>query len=176
MKFKKLTLLVLVLSITLTSTTGCWVLWAKYKNRQYGFSILLPRFWKRTTGEQGTLIMAKAPLRGKNDKFQENINVVVSELPAAVDIVMYIEMNQKEAMELVPGPKVDFADGEIFAGLNRGRWFAFTALGDDLSTRIMSAVWIKGGTKAFVVSCSAEASLFDKYEPTFRKIMQSLRY
>ena len=176
MKFKKLTLLLLVAAVTLTSTTGCWILWAKFKSRQYGFSILLPRFWRRTTGEQGTVVMAKAPLRGKDDAFQENINVVVTELPAAIDIVMYIEMNQKEAMDSVPGPKVDIANGEIFAGLNRGAWFAFTTLGDELSTRIMSAVWIKGGTRVFVVSCSSEANLFNKYEPTFRKIMESLRY
>ena len=174
MKLRKFILVALICSISLTST-GCWVLWAKYKNREKGFSILLPRFWKRVEGEQHTIIMAKAPLRGKNDEFQENINVIVSDLPAIVDIEIFAEMNQKQAAAVLPGPKVDFESGEIFAGLNRGRWFAFTSISEPVATRVMSAIWMKG-TRVYVVSCSAEADLFYKYEPTFLHVMESLRY
>ena len=165
--------LVIVLLLCLTAS-GCHFFWVKYQSKKHKFSILLPRWWEREEGYQNTVVIAKAPMRRKDDKFQENVNVVVSEMPPQVTIEMFFEMSKEATLKIVPGVKMDVTDGEMFAGTYRGKWFAFTTKSGQYILRAKSCIWMKNN-RAYVVTCTADLDDWEANQLYFNKIMRSLR-
>lgn len=175
MRIKKVSRIGVFLLILLVSSgiTGCDFTWYRYYNKQYRFSLLLPRGWQREEGTNDTVILVRAPLKGPNDMIQENINVVVKELPAKLPLSTLFELNREEVMERL-GSVADIDEGGIFAGLLPGKWLAFNAKMQDVTLRIISAMWTKGNY-VYVVTCVGQSGEFPKYEPLFQKAMRSLR-
>ncbi len=153
---------------------GCDLSWQQYNNKEYGFSILFPRAWKKEGGIQDIIVIAKSPRKGQFDKFQENANVVVSDLPGEMPLTAYFDLNKTEIMRMLPGAKYNVKESEIFAGSEPGNLLSFTCNVGDITLQITSAVWMKG-QRVYVVTCSGDAAEYPKYEPTFNKIMHSLR-
>jgi len=46
-----------------------------------------------------TAISVLAPLQGKDDRFQENVNVIVAEIPPEVDFEMFFELNREQIIQ-----------------------------------------------------------------------------
>lgn len=153
---------------------GCDLRWVRYTNQEHGFSIILPRFWQKQEGFQGAIVTARSPLQGSNDRFQENITVTGGELPQEVPLDILFEVNKEEIMKKLPGVKKEVDDGEMFAGRDEGRWFSFDNRIQNMSIRIITGVWIKN-KHVYVITCSGLTKDFPRYEPTFKKVMRSLR-
>lgn len=169
---KRLVLFILIFSLT---AGGCHFFWVKYYNKKYGFSIFLPRFWEREEGYKNTVVIARVPPADKDDKFRENVNVIAAEFTEDTPVDTFFEINKDTTMKLLPGVKLDFSEGEIFAGRLRGRYFLFTNKANDgLVLKIKSAVWIKN-KRAYIVTCIGDFEDYSYYESYFNKIMRSLR-
>lgn len=168
---------ILALSAGILGLSACDFRWARYYNREYKFSLLLPRGWSREEGLNNTVLTSRSPLKGRRDKFQENINVVVADLPKEAPdtpLDVLFELNKEEIMRVLPGVKEDISEGKIFAGRNEGRWLAFSNRIEGISIKIISAVWMRG-KRVYVVTCSGEGRDFSKYEPVFKTTLRSLR-
>jgi hypothetical protein len=148
----------------------------RYQDKEYGFSVLLPRTWKREkeSGPQNTIVLVKSVLKGQQDKFQENISLVVSNLAGEVALDAFFELNKNEAIRLLKGMEDSVSEGEISLGRIKGRWLSFKAIQKGLVLKVLSASWIKGN-RVYVLSCSAEAKEFFRYEPIFKKTLYSFR-
>ncbi len=160
--------------------SGCdtfdFISWRKYYNNEYRFSILLPRGWQQGKFTPDTLIMAKAPLKGDKDKYQENINVNVTELPSdakGVSLDTIFDLNKEELQRTV-AEVYDLRDGDIYAGFLPGKWMSFEGKAMGLSIKIITAIWLKNN-RFYVVTCSAEVKDFPRYEPIFKKALHSVR-
>ncbi len=153
-------------------SNGCDFSWRQYYSREYRFLVLLPRGWQEAEDPK-LAILVKAPQEGPDDRFQENINVIVTELPASVALSTFFELNKDELMRVMPGAH-NMIEGEIFAGLVPGKMLSFDNQVEDLTLRTLSATWIKG-KRVYVVTCVGQVSDFSKYSPIFKKVLQSMR-
>lgn len=172
MSFKKIQLLCLFLG--LISLLGCDLTWRRYSNKEYGFSLNLPRRWQMRQGVNDTVVQASAPQKA-NEKFAANVNVVVSELPERISLEEFFELNKEETLRLLPGEKLGIQEGDIFAFGRRGMFLNFTTVVKDFSVRFFSAVWIKG-KRVYVITASCEDKFYPEYEPAFKKILRSFRF
>ena len=150
------------------------LLWQNYESKHYGFSISLPRLWVKIEGLYGTIILTKSPLEDKADRFQENINVVVTTAPVGMQTVTFFELFKNETLETVPGEEYGISEGEISSGSHRGNWLSFTSDGQDMSIKTLAVLWVKDG-KAYIVTCTAQDIQFANYESTFKKAIRSFR-
>ncbi len=153
---------------------GCELVWERYQNREYGFSLLLPRPWNKEEGFQGIVaIIAYAPVKS-NAKFRANINVVARELPEETPLDILFEMNKQEILQKLPGIKEDVSEGEVFAAKDKGKWLTFTTKVQDLTLKNTVVTWIKN-RRAYVLNYIAEKNDFPLYEPFFKKAVQTFR-
>lgn len=144
----------------------------KYTNRQQQFSILLPRSWQEAKDPKA-VILVKAPLDSRDDKFQENINVMVTQLPAKVTLETFVDYNKEELMRVMP-KATDMREQSVYNALLPGRLISFNNDVDGVELRVLSGVWIKEN-RIYVVTCVGQAKKIKQYLPVFNYVMRSLR-
>jgi hypothetical protein len=174
MNVKKITIIALIVLVVIY-LLGSNFLWSKYTNKKFEFSIMLPRLWYKEEGVLGTVIMAKAPLMSQTDNFQENISVIVTYVPAEMNLSTFFELNKNSIMEVIPGEEFDIQEGQIYAGKERGLWISLSSRGKQMTLRTISAMFVKR-KQAYIVTCSADELEFDKYKPIFKKVIRSIRF
>lgn len=151
---------------------GCDFGWVRYTNKEYHFSILLPRSWQKQEGAYNTVLLAKAPPTTKTDRFQENITVVVTELSTKIDFSTYFELN-KEMLTQSLASMANVSEGNIFAGFFAGKCLSFEGKMRDLTLKMISCMWMKGN-RVYVITCGSQVKDFAKYKLIFNKILRSL--
>lgn len=164
--------MLLIMAFTLSGCDN--IMWGRYSYPTRGFSVLLPRFWNREIGFQNTALVARSPLSGNEDKFQENVTIVTGDLPEEVDLDELFEMNKAEILKALPGAKYNVIEQEIFAGRHEGRVLAFDNKVKDYSLRITSAIWVRN-KRIYVITCTGELKNLEKYESAFKRVMESIR-
>lgn len=167
--------LIFVFLFGLTVLSGCYLFWLRYHNREHKFSILLPRMWEWKEGSRQVVIVAYRPIKGKNDKYQENINVVVDNAPQDMDFEQFYELNRELTMTYLQGAKFDIEEEAIFAGGHKGKYLSFHLKSTMGFLKIQSAVWKVGG-KIYTVTCTCGAEEFPKYRDIFDTSMHSIRF
>jgi len=165
----------LIAIFCLTALTGCHFFWKHYRDRTNEFSVSLPRSWQIVTDHAPAALIALAPLQGKNDRFRENLTVVPSDLPNDEVKEMFWEYNKKIILSSMPGYKSQIKEGELFAGMQRGQYMAFTVTKGDVKLRIKTVAWFRG-LRVYSVTCSAEYAQYPKYEKAFDKILSSFNF
>lgn len=152
---------------------GCVSDWQRHNNKEYGFSILLPRSWIMAKDSYPAALSVKSGVENKNDAFQENINVMVTDFSAAMELSTFFELNKDELMYRLKGI-ANIQQGDIYAGLLPGKWLSFEGRMKDMNLKIMVAIW-KKDKRIYTITCTAETKKFPAYAPIFTKIMKSLR-
>ncbi len=140
--------------------------WTRYTNKEYGFSILLPRSWKREEKVYNSVLLAKAPPTSKTDRFQENITVVITELPPNIDLSTYFELN-KDLLRQSLISMANLSESNIFAGFFAGKCLSFEGKMRDLT--------LKKGNRIYVITCGGQVRDYPRYKVVFNKILRSLR-
>ena len=153
---------------------GCGSQWQRYNNKEYNFSILLPRSWEKEEGALKSVVMSVEPEQGKRQpKARANMNVFVTELPGEIGLDIIFELN-KEELSKSGVSNYNFTEGEIYAGSLAGKWLSFEGQMRDSRLKILSAIWVKG-RRIYTVTCSSPADEFPRYASIFNKSMRSLR-
>lgn len=135
----------------------------------------MPRFWEKIEQTEGAVtLIVRSPLKGPGDKYQENITVAASILKEKIPLDAVYDFNKAAILQAIPGDKFDITEGEIFAGMEAGKFLSFTNSINGLTIKIQSAIWVKD-TKVYTISCSGETKSFLVYGPIFKKVMNSLR-
>jgi hypothetical protein len=161
-----------IISLILFLLAGCNLFWQKYTNQKYNFSLLLPSSWSKEELSNVALI-AKSPLENKGDRYPENINVVVTELPEQVSLGTFYELNREELLRNLPGA-YELQEGSAFAGLLPGKKFSFVTKIKEFTLRMTSVVFRKG-KHFYVLTYAYEVGKDTKFEPIFGKIVSSFR-
>ena len=153
---------------------GCDFDMARYTNREYGFSVLLPKSWQRSDGELGTLVLARESLQGIGDRFQANINIVVKDLMQSVSHRVFFELNRDKIQEIVPGIKYNMEDRELNSPKSgRGLCFVFGNKIENLDVKVTTCSWMKDN-RVYVITCTCEADKAATYDSIFQKVLSSL--
>jgi hypothetical protein len=152
--------------------SGCYLVESRYVNREYGFSLILPRIWQKQEGIPGTILVVRSPLTGSRDKFQENITVSVGDLAEEIPLDIIYELNKEEIMRVIPGLKEDVLEADVYAGKIQGKSLAFINRNGDSSFRTLVALWVQK-KRVYVLSCSAELKEYSLYADYFKRAIRS---
>lgn len=144
----------------------------RFQSKENGFSILLPRGWA-AVDDSRTAIHVRSPREGPDDQFQENINVMVVDLPNEISMDTFFDANKEELLRVMPLAE-NIVEGGTLAGFVRGRLLTFENKVEGINLKSMSAVF-KKGTRFYSVNCTAEEAKISKYLPIFKKVIQSIR-
>ena len=162
-----------LLLVVVCALNGCdMIAYRKYKNYEKQFSILLPRSWQEAKDIKA-VILVKAPPDRPDDKFQENINVMVTALPAKVSLETFVDYNREELLRVMP-KATDMKEQSVYNSLLPGRMLSFNNDVDGMELRVLSGVWIKEN-RIYVVTCVGETKKIKRYLPIFNYVMRSLR-
>lgn len=175
MRTIKLILIVIVIFSLISA--GDLLKWSRYHNREYGFSLILPRFWEKQEGFAGTALIALSPQQGPADKFRENITVTARDLPAEAPettLDAFFELNKAEILRAIPGIKSDISENEVYAGREKGKQLMFENRAQGVALKIISAAWVKA-KRLYSLTCVSEISQFKRYAPVFKVILRSFR-
>jgi len=164
--------LLLLIILLVFNLPACDFSWQRYYNKEHRFSILLPRFWQKEQGAYDTVILAKESPRGRDDKFSENINVVITEFAEPISLATCYELNKEELFKSLV--LIDLAEGDIFAGMLPGSWLSFKSRIKEIKVKVLSAIFVKG-KHGYTITCISEEEKYPKYEPVFFTIIRSLR-
>lgn len=134
--------------------------------------MLLPNSWSKE-GVGSIALLAKSKLENKLDKYPENINVVVTELPEQVSLGTFYELNREEILRSLPGA-YDQQESSAFAGFLPGKKLSFVTKIKELNLR-MTCVVFRKGKYFYVLTYAYEVGKEKKYEPIFGKIVSSFR-
>ena len=165
--------MILVLIIFSLSLVGCEIFaWRKYNNREYRFSMLVPKDWEPDEDIKDGIVALYVPMVNPSDPFMSNVRVVTEDLPAPLDLATYYDINREEFRQVFKKMS-DISEGQGMSGLNRHQWIAFTApLTDKVMIRVISAVWMKG-KRVYILTCVMDLQRAQDIEPAFRKMIAS---
>ena len=170
---KKRLIVFLIGFIALCSLSGCHFFWKSYHDRFNDFSLVVPRGWEIDTHRPPAALIVLSPLRGKNDKFRENLTVTVADLPDDEAKEVFWDTNKKIILTTLPGYKSQIKEGEMYSGFDRGQWMSFILTDNkNLKIRVKTVTWFKG-LRVYSVTVTGETSQYPKYEKAFEKMLSS---
>lgn len=146
--------------------------WRKYNNREYKFSMLVPKSWEIDEEVEDGILALYIPKAYPTDLFMSNVRVYTEDLPAPLDLATYYDVNREEFRRVFK-KMADISEGQGMSGLNRYQWIAFTSpLTDKIIIRVISAVWMKG-KRVYILTCVMDLKSAQDIEPLFRKMIAS---
>ncbi len=163
---------ILLVVVTVFTFSACDFSWERYYNKEYRFSILLPRFWSKQLGLYDTIILAFEPSKGLKDNFRENVNVSVTNLEQKMSLSAFFALSRDVVLNQIIAP--DASEGDVLAGLFPGKWLSFETYAKGTKIMVISTIFLKGN-RAYIITCSSAAEKYPQYEPIFMKIIRSFR-
>jgi len=138
-----------------------------------GFEIFYPDGWRvDTSGTMNSKVFFFSPLEGPEDKFSENLNVMIQNLGGhQIDIQKYKEISEQQI-------KVMFSDGKLLESKvvdNNGR--EEYRLSYEFSQGIfklkVSAICFIKNDMAYLATFTSEMSKFERYQEVANKMLVS---
>ena len=78
-----------------------------YENSTYGIKIMYPQEWEKLEGYMDTVVLFRSSLEDASDIFQENLNVVVGDLPQPMTLNEFTDLNIEQIKTLFTIEVVD---------------------------------------------------------------------
>lgn len=135
------------------------------------FKISYPSAWRvDTSGTMNSKVFFFSPLEGPEDKFSENLNVMVQSLAGQlIDIQKYKEISEQQI-------KVMFSDGKMVeskvvnANGREEYHLAYEFSQGIFRLKVLAICFIQNDN-AYLATFTSEASKFDRYRPTAEKML-----
>ena len=139
------------------------------------YSIEYPDDWtKSKSGDLGARFILLSPLSSKQDKFSENVNLIIQDLKGQnIDIDNYVAISEKQIKTLLVNGNILESTKINSDGISYHK-LIYTGQMGDFDLRFLQYVWILR-EKAFVLTLTCEANEFDKYKETGEKIINSFK-
>ena len=139
------------------------------------YKIDYPDNWEvNQSGLMGTEFYLFTALSGSDDKFRENINLMIHDLQVDdISLDDYIELTQKQIKTLLTNSKLI----ESKRLKNNGVEFhmlVYTARQGMFDLKVMQYFWLIDG-KEYILTYTAEVKEFDKFFPDVEKSMNSFK-
>jgi len=137
------------------------------------FSIKYPSGWLLKDYENLTFL-ALAPLESKDDKFQENVNLLIQDLTGMnLDLDSYTTLSLRQLSTQMKNSKV-LENKRIKNTPRPYQKIVYTGEMNGFQFKWMQYYWVIGN-KAYLVTLTTEESKFKQYEQTGMKIMNSFK-
>ncbi len=137
------------------------------------YKIQYPQDWRLDTSKRmGTELFVFAALENAEDKFAENVNVLIQDLSQQnIDLEKYKQITEKQLAEMVTDGKI-FESTIIKPGNKNYYRITYTMPQEKFRLKITSFCFIKD-EKAYLVTFSAELDKYDHYKNIGEAILAS---
>jgi serine/threonine-protein kinase len=173
---KSLSLLAGLLVVLLFSVqVACAAPTLVYENNTHGFRLSYPDKWAVTEGVMGTVAAFMSPLENSDDKFRENVNVLVqalSEYPG-MTLEKYEALSIDDMPKFVTDFKLIDRKDAVISGLP-AKTITFTGRQGVFQIKFLQAYIIQN-ERAFVLTYTAEEAQYKKYLAPAQGIIFSIQ-
>lgn len=138
---------------------------SRYTNKEKGISIEFPAGWDAREDYYGTLVAALSPFEGPEDDFQENVNIVLEELPPGMTLDEYVSHSIKNLDFFLTDAEIH-EKGLFSGGGKKAWWVIYSHRMGKLNLKAMSYTFIVGNT-AYIITSTSQPEKFDKYRARF---------
>jgi hypothetical protein len=137
------------------------------------YSIDYPERWELDkSGQMGTSFMLFSPLLSKEDKFKENVNLLIQDLTGHnVDLDKYVEISEDQINTMITDGKIIESKRIIGESMNHHK-VMFTGKQDIYNLKFEQYYWVIR-QKAFVLTFTCEERQFNNYRATGERILNS---
>lgn len=170
---RKLKLIGIFLTATSISALGQVTGWESLKEKEY--SIEYPSEWTLDkSGMMGTKFMLFSPLSSEEDKFKENINLIVQDISAYnLNLDQYVELSEEQV-------KISITEAHMITserlkdGSTAFHKVIYTGKQGVFELQFEQYYWIEN-SKAYVLTFTCEEDQFAEYRVVGEKVLNSFK-
>lgn len=141
--------------------------WTYYK--QAGYEIGYPASWElNTSGLMGSEFIILSPQNGADDRFRENVNMIIQELGVDMTLREYAAISEQQIKSLMEDGVI--LESEIVSGERDYYYLAYAAKQGDFVLTFMAYCWIIE-QKAYLITFTAEKDQFEAVKPLAARIL-----
>ena len=139
------------------------------------YTIRYPEGWTLDqSGQMGTRFILLNPLSSAEDKFRENVNLIVQDLSAYdLDLDEYVAISEDQVKTMITNANILLSEREKQNDLAFQK-LIYTGQQGTFNLKFEQYYWVEG-QKAYVLTFTAEADRFDAFQPTGEKVLNSFR-
>jgi hypothetical protein len=148
----------------------------RYYHEAQNFSIAFPDGWRVVEGDgiDAPLVEAVSPWEDEADPFSEHISISVEDFAKNVDLEKFFEtLREQDAREFSYYEEGEIRDARVDG--EDAKFSIFDIGMEEGNNRVLSCTIVKG-KKGYLISCVAEASKYELYEPVFEAALGSFRF
>ena len=155
-----------------------------YENPDFGFSLTYPPTWTvhefrndpAEFSNNSIVVSFKSPSQGKNDKYLENVNIVVQGPRSDItSLETYAENSIRDFTNMSDTIKITKQDNDTLSGLPAHQ-ILYTSTGlPGFSLEKMQVFTVINNSTAYLVTFSAEAAGYDKNIKDVEKMIDSIK-
>ncbi|NJO91567.1 MAG: hypothetical protein HC831_23345 [Chloroflexia bacterium] len=148
--------------------------WNNHSKNEY--SISYPSDWElNETGQMGTKFLIFSDIESENDKFRENINLIIQDLSSySIDLEQYKNISKEQISSMLINASIYEVSKKNSWGLDYYK-LVYSGMQDDLNLKFVQYYWVENKT-AYILTFTAEQKTFDKFWPVGEKIMDGLSW
>ena len=147
--------------------------WKELKGENYW--LMYPQEWElNSSGEMGSTFVVLSPVTSTDDRFRENVNLMIQDLKGYnVNLEMFTEVSEEQVRTLVPEGNI--LESTLITGntLNFQKTI-YTGKQGDFDMIFEQYYWVEG-EKAFVLSFTCEENQYEVYKTIGEKILNSFQ-
>ena len=133
----------------------------------------MPTGWD-VKADDGDEVVALEPKESKDDKFRENVSVIVENVKEGTGLDEYVERRVRDMKRLSESFSLGRSARADLGGVTARRLvYSMTFAGVKLKCVAFIAV---RGAHGYVVTCAAEPHRFDRLLPLFKECVESFRF
>lgn len=158
-----------------SNVIGAETKFLSYNNSTYGFQIGYPANWKVVQGFMGSVVAFASPLENANDKFSENLNLIIQDLTPypGMSLEKYEEITLNQLRNIITDYKLVYKGNSALAD-RPSRTIVFTGRQGIFQLKFMQ-VYMINDNRAYVITFGAEETEFTRYEDTAKRMISSFQ-
>jgi hypothetical protein len=146
---------------------------AHYTNKDKKYSFDYPSTWEKKDSLKELDIMVLAPIETPQDDFRQNVSIISGKLQEPVTLDEFYAGNLENLKNSLADFKLEDEGNAKINGI-LSKWVNYTHTLEKLDLKVMQ-YFLVIGNYVYVLTCTAEAGKFDRYQEPFSNVVKSFR-
>ncbi|MGB3849496.1 MAG: hypothetical protein WA958_05975 [Tunicatimonas sp.] len=140
-----------------------------------GYTISYPTEWSLDqSGQMGTSFILLSPLSSSEDKFRENVNLIVQDISAYdLDLDQYVKISEDQVKTMITNANILLSE-RVEQNGSAFHKVVYTGQQGAFDLKFEQYYWVEG-KEAYVLTFTAQVDQFDAYQPTGERVLDSFR-
>jgi hypothetical protein len=145
--------------------------WKTYNDS--GYSIRYPPAWElQSDGKTGVTFFISSPLESAEDKFRENVNLIIEDLTGGnIDLNQFVDISKEQIMKVITNSSIIESE-RIKGGSREHHKIIYTGDQGVFHLEFEQYYWMIGD-KAYLLTFTAEKNRFTDWKETAEEILNS---